>query len=106
MTSPTIVFTISAAAIVVVSMYLTVAKSYRTGLLGSLGFFMAVLGFGSMLFEFAGGVEFKVLPQVAMGTAGVAIFMVQHVARSIRFRRKRESSLGAKERALSFNKEC
>lgn len=94
MIAPTTVFMISAAVIVAAAVFLTVVKCYRTGLLGASGFLFVVLGFGSMLAEALGGVEFKILPQVAMGTAGMAVFLVQHVTRSMRFRRKRESSLG------------
>lgn len=87
---------VSAIVIVLISLYLTVAKCYRTGLTGSVGFFLVVLGFGSMVFEYIGGVEFMVLPQVALGTAGMALFFAQHFVRTRRFRRKRENSLGSK----------
>ena len=94
MNTPTAVFMISASVIVAAAVFLTVVKCYRTGFLGAFGFLFVVLGFGSMLAEALSGVEFKILPQVAAGTAGVAVFLVQHVTRSMHFRRKRESSLG------------
>jgi fatty acid desaturase len=101
MITSTMVFMISALIIVLIAIYLTVAKCYRTGFMGSVGFFFTVLGFGTMLIEFASGIEFRVLPQVAMGTAGVAIFLAQHFFRTQLFRRKCDSSLGQPRKGVS-----
>lgn len=101
MNTPTVVFMVSAAVIVAAAVFLTVVKCYRTGFLGATGFLFVVLGFGSMLAEALSGLDFRVLPQVATGTAGIAIFMVQHVTRSMHFRRKRESSLGQPKKVVA-----
>lgn len=76
--------------------YLTLARCYQTGFLGSLGLGTMALVSGSVLLETYAGVEYLFIKQVAWFFIGCAAFMTQHVYRvvvsAVKRRRKEDDA--------------
>lgn len=92
-------FYISCAVIVSLCGYLTVAQCYKTGFFGAVGFGIAALGAGVIVFEVLSGTEYTVPAEVAFIPIGMALYLAQTAWRArhhgVKARNRRKSDCAA-----------
>ena len=85
MTVWTHMFFLGAFMLVGTSLYLTLAKDFKTGFFGALGMGMCCLGFAPMLLDYATGMYYEIHWPIAVGVLGCGLFRVQHAMRFKRY---------------------
>lgn len=72
-----LLFYICCAIIFAICGYLTVARCYKTGILGSIGFAFAAGGAGVVVFEWLTGTEYSVAYEMRFIIGGIALYLIQ-----------------------------
>ncbi len=75
-------FYLAVAIIVACSIYLTMAKGYKTGFIGALGMGLSCIFLGPMFFDYLAGNPVYDAPwAISLGLFGCALFRLQHATR-------------------------
>ena len=85
MTVWTHLFFVGAFLLVGTSLYLTLAKDFKTGFVGAIGMGMCCLGFAPMIVDYLTGTVYDIPWPIAVGVLGCGLFRLQHASRFKRY---------------------
>ncbi len=80
MTLATVITLLSCGVVLAISVFLTLSKRYKCGLLRTLGFGAMALGSGAPVFEVMAGRDYEFFRTTALAFSGMAVFMLTHWA--------------------------